>query len=182
MTGLITADAIKFSFVVGPVYAVGVWFGASLFGRASEAVFRAICYALIAAAVLIGLPALDDAALAIVARSPTLVQHQIAIRITIALDALAGVDREPVREHRSRHHAGVKLAILAAGIDASGRSASNCASNLRPANSAGSFFRSTVARYASSPLAIIACASSGVGRSHNGNTGVMPVPASFCSR
>jgi hypothetical protein len=44
---------------VGPVYAVGVWFGASLFGRASEAVFRAICYALIAAAVFIGLPALD---------------------------------------------------------------------------------------------------------------------------
>jgi hypothetical protein len=26
----------------GPVYALGVWFGASLFGRASEAVFRAI--------------------------------------------------------------------------------------------------------------------------------------------
>jgi uncharacterized membrane protein YfcA len=58
-TGLINADAIKFAFVVGPVYAVGVWFGASLFGRASEAMFRAICYALIAAAVLIGLPALD---------------------------------------------------------------------------------------------------------------------------
>jgi len=59
LTGLITADAIKFSFVVGPVYAIGVWFGASLFGRASELLFRAICYALIAAAVLIGLPALD---------------------------------------------------------------------------------------------------------------------------
>jgi uncharacterized membrane protein YfcA len=58
-TGLITADAIKFSLVVGPVYAVGVWFGASLFGRASETLFRAICYALIAAAVIIGLPALD---------------------------------------------------------------------------------------------------------------------------
>ena len=58
-TGLITADAIKFSFVVGPVYAIGVWFGASLFGRASEQLFRAICYALIAAAVIIGLPALD---------------------------------------------------------------------------------------------------------------------------
>ena len=57
--GLITADAIKFSLVVGPVYAIGVWFGASLFGRASEALFRAICYALIAAAVIIGLPALD---------------------------------------------------------------------------------------------------------------------------
>lgn len=57
--GLITMDAIKFAFVVGPVYAVGVWFGASLFGKASETVFRAICYALIAAAVIFGLPALD---------------------------------------------------------------------------------------------------------------------------
>ena len=57
--GLITIDAIKFSLVVGPVYAVGVWFGASLFGKASETVFRAICYALIAAAVIFGLPALD---------------------------------------------------------------------------------------------------------------------------
>ena len=52
-------DAIKFAFVVGPVYAIGVWFGASLFGKASETVFRAICYALIAAAVIVGLPALD---------------------------------------------------------------------------------------------------------------------------
>ncbi|MEP6840511.1 MAG: sulfite exporter TauE/SafE family protein [Bradyrhizobium sp.] len=59
LSGLITADAIKFSFVVGPVYGIGVWFGASLFGLASENLFRAICYALIAAAVLFGLPALD---------------------------------------------------------------------------------------------------------------------------
>jgi uncharacterized protein len=57
--GLITMDAIRFAIVVGPVYAVGVWFGASLFGKASETVFRAICYALIAAAVIFGLPALD---------------------------------------------------------------------------------------------------------------------------
>jgi uncharacterized protein len=57
--GLITMDAILFAIVVGPVYAVGVWFGASLFGKASETVFRAICYALIAAAVIFGLPALD---------------------------------------------------------------------------------------------------------------------------
>ena len=57
--GLITMDAILFALVVGPVYAVGVWFGASLFGRASETLFRAICYALIAAAVIFGLPALD---------------------------------------------------------------------------------------------------------------------------
>jgi uncharacterized membrane protein YfcA len=59
LTGLITAQSIKFSFVVGPVYAIGVWFGAQLFGKASETLFRSICYALIAAAVLIGLPALD---------------------------------------------------------------------------------------------------------------------------
>ena len=61
VSGLINADAIKFALVVGPVYAAGIWFGASLFGRASEAIFRAICYALIAAAVIIGLPALDGA-------------------------------------------------------------------------------------------------------------------------
>jgi uncharacterized protein len=59
LTGLITADAVKLAFVVGPVYAIGVWFGASLFGKASDTVFRSICYLLIAAAVLIGLPALD---------------------------------------------------------------------------------------------------------------------------
>ncbi len=59
LTGLITADAVKLACVVGPVYAIGVWFGASLFGKASETVFRAICYMLIAAAVLFGLPALD---------------------------------------------------------------------------------------------------------------------------
>ena len=57
--GLITLDALKFALVVGPAYGIGVWFGASLFGRASEKVFRAICYVLIAAAVLFGLPALD---------------------------------------------------------------------------------------------------------------------------
>jgi uncharacterized membrane protein YfcA len=59
LTGLITADALRFSLLVGPVYGIGVWFGAALFGRASESLFRVICYALIAAAVIIGLPALD---------------------------------------------------------------------------------------------------------------------------
>jgi uncharacterized protein len=59
VAGLITSDAIRFSLLVGPVYAVGVWFGTRLFGRASERLFRAICYVLIAAAVIIGLPLLD---------------------------------------------------------------------------------------------------------------------------
>jgi uncharacterized membrane protein YfcA len=59
LSGLITADAIRFSLLVGPVYGIGVLIGASLFGRASETLFRGICYFLIAAAVIIGLPALD---------------------------------------------------------------------------------------------------------------------------
>ncbi len=33
VSGLINADAIKFALVVGPVYAIGIWFGASLFGK-----------------------------------------------------------------------------------------------------------------------------------------------------
>src|SRR6266702_227822 len=60
-SGLITRDAIGFALIVGPAYAIGVALGASLFGRASEKVFRATCYALIAAAVVFGLPALDRA-------------------------------------------------------------------------------------------------------------------------
>jgi len=59
LTGLIASDSIRFSLVVGPVYAIGVWLGAQLFGRASESLFRSICYALIAMAVVVGLPALD---------------------------------------------------------------------------------------------------------------------------
>jgi uncharacterized protein len=59
LAGLITTDAIRFSLLIGPIYAIGVGFGAALFGRASETLFRAICYVLIAAAVIIGLPALD---------------------------------------------------------------------------------------------------------------------------
>jgi hypothetical protein len=38
---------------------VAIWLGARLFGRASEKLFRGICYGLIAAALIIGLPALD---------------------------------------------------------------------------------------------------------------------------
>ncbi len=57
--GLITRDSLLLSCIAGPVYAIGIAFGASLFGRASETVFRGICYALIALAVIFGLPALD---------------------------------------------------------------------------------------------------------------------------
>src|SRR3954469_21031171 len=47
LTGLITSDAIRFSLLVGPVYAAGVLLGAQLFGRASETLFRSVCYVLI---------------------------------------------------------------------------------------------------------------------------------------
>jgi uncharacterized membrane protein YfcA len=59
VTGLITLDSIRFSLLVGPIYGIGVGFGASLFGRASDRLFRAICYGLIVLAVIIGLPLLD---------------------------------------------------------------------------------------------------------------------------
>src|SRR3954470_17704469 len=59
VSGLITWDSLKLSLLIGPIYAIGVAFGASLFGHASERLFRSICYALIATAVIFGLPALD---------------------------------------------------------------------------------------------------------------------------
>jgi len=59
LSDLITRDALRLALVVGPVYALGIKFGTSLFGRASEKVFRAICYGLIALAVIFGLPILD---------------------------------------------------------------------------------------------------------------------------
>jgi uncharacterized membrane protein YfcA len=59
LSGLITLDALRFALVVGPVYALGIKFGTSLFGRASETLFRTTCYALIALAVIFGLPVLD---------------------------------------------------------------------------------------------------------------------------
>ena len=58
-SGLLSREAILFSLIVGPVYAIGIRVGTLLFGRASERLFRGICYALIALAVLFGLPALD---------------------------------------------------------------------------------------------------------------------------
>ena len=57
--GLITLESIRFSLLVGPVYGIGVGFGASLFGRASDRLFRTICYSLIVLAVIVGLPLLD---------------------------------------------------------------------------------------------------------------------------
>ena len=57
--GVLTLTVLKLCLVVAPVYALGLFIGARLFGVADESVFRRICYALIAVAVLVSLPVLD---------------------------------------------------------------------------------------------------------------------------
>src|ERR1043165_2754884 len=57
--GVLTLAVLKLCILVGPVYGLGLFIGARLFGIADEAIFRRICYALIAAAVLVSLPLLD---------------------------------------------------------------------------------------------------------------------------
>jgi hypothetical protein len=57
--GLLTLATLGLALVTGPIYVAGLSLGARLFGRADERVFRRICYALIAAAAALSLPALD---------------------------------------------------------------------------------------------------------------------------
>ena len=57
--GVLTLTVLKLALVVGPVYGLGLFIGSRLFGVADEGVFRRICYALIAVAVLVSLPVLD---------------------------------------------------------------------------------------------------------------------------
>ena len=109
--------------------------------------------------------------------------HRSAIRKAIALDRLA--DRTAIRRDSigPADHEGVELAVLAARDRRSPAvRASSASSKRRPANDRGSCLRSTHTRYASTPASIISRASASVGRCHSGNTGAMPVPASFCSR
>ena len=60
VSGILTTDTVKLSLLVGPVYALGLFLGARLFGVASETLFRRVCYSLIALAVIISLPVLDS--------------------------------------------------------------------------------------------------------------------------
>jgi uncharacterized membrane protein YfcA len=59
VAGLISWRSIQLSILIGPAFALGLFFGSRLFSRANEATFRRICYGLIAGAAIIGLPALD---------------------------------------------------------------------------------------------------------------------------
>jgi uncharacterized membrane protein YfcA len=45
--------------LVGPAYALGIYLGSRLFGVASEATFRRICYTLIGVAAAASLPIFD---------------------------------------------------------------------------------------------------------------------------
>lgn len=54
--GLLTAEVLLLAALAGPAYALGLWGGSRLFGRASEATFRRACFLLIALAALLGLP------------------------------------------------------------------------------------------------------------------------------
>ena len=57
--GVLTLAVLRLAIVVGPFYGLGLFIGSRLFGVADEQVFRRICYALIAAAVVFSLPVLD---------------------------------------------------------------------------------------------------------------------------
>jgi uncharacterized membrane protein YfcA len=58
--GILTVQVLALSVLIGPAYGLGLFFGSRLFGLASERTFRRICFSLIAAAALIGLPLFDS--------------------------------------------------------------------------------------------------------------------------
>ena len=54
--GLLTVKALTLALVVGPSYGLGLFLGSRAFGLASEAVFRRLCFAMIAVSVISSLP------------------------------------------------------------------------------------------------------------------------------
>jgi uncharacterized protein len=54
--GIFTAEVMAKSAALFPVYAVGIFAGSRLFGRASEATYRGIAYATILAAAIVSMP------------------------------------------------------------------------------------------------------------------------------
>lgn len=57
--GLFVAQVFALTVLTLPSYAIGLYAGAKLFGFAREGTFRWICYVLIGASALLGMPALD---------------------------------------------------------------------------------------------------------------------------
>jgi uncharacterized protein len=58
--GLLTPSVVGLALITGPIYGVGLYAGARMFGLASEISFRRICFALIAVAIALSLPVLDN--------------------------------------------------------------------------------------------------------------------------
>jgi len=58
--GLLKLSVVELALVTGPVYGVGLYLGTRMFGLASEIAFRRICFTLIAVAIGLSLPALDN--------------------------------------------------------------------------------------------------------------------------
>jgi uncharacterized membrane protein YfcA len=54
--GLLTREVVQLSLVVAPGYGLGLWLGTKLFGQASDVTFRRVALALIALAIILGLP------------------------------------------------------------------------------------------------------------------------------
>lgn len=59
LNGLLTLPALVLAGLVAPVFALGLFLGSRLFGLASETLFRRVCFGLIGAAAIGGLPLLD---------------------------------------------------------------------------------------------------------------------------
>jgi uncharacterized membrane protein YfcA len=57
--GFITQSVLALSLATGPLYGLGLYLGSRFFGRAREPTFRYVCYGLIAAAAILGMPSLD---------------------------------------------------------------------------------------------------------------------------
>jgi uncharacterized protein len=57
--GLLSHGIIGLALAITPAYGLGLWLGSHMFGLASEATFRRICYVLIALAALVSLPVFD---------------------------------------------------------------------------------------------------------------------------
>jgi uncharacterized protein len=57
--GLLTTSVVGLALITGPIYGLGLYIGSRMFGLANEITFRRLCFALIAAAIVLSLPVLD---------------------------------------------------------------------------------------------------------------------------
>ena len=57
--GLWSTAILGLAVLTGPVFALGLWLGSKLFGKARDETFRRICYALVVVSALISLPLFD---------------------------------------------------------------------------------------------------------------------------